>query len=894
MKFLEKIFGSDEKEVGKLQKIVDEINALEPEMKKLKDEDFPKKTEEFKKKLKSEEVNPDDILPEAFALTREAARRVINERAYDTQLIGAMTLHQGRIAEMKTGEGKTLAAVLTAYLNALPGKGVHIVTVNDYLSKRDANWMGAIYHFLGVSTACLNHDTSFLYQPKVIDEDEVSVEMENMIPVERREAYQADVLYGTNNEFGFDYLRDNMVQSVDQMVQRPLHYAIVDEVDSILIDEARTPLIISAPDDESTQMYAQFARLVPRLAENEDYNLDEKLRSVVLTEKGIEKMEKWLGIGNIYETNKIHYVHHLEQALKANVLFTRDKDYVVKENEVIIVDEFTGRLMPGRRFSEGLHQAIEAKENVKVQRESRTLATITFQNYFRIYDKLSGMTGTALTSAEELFKVYELEVVEIPTNKPMVRDDMADMVYKTEQGKFKAIVEEIIGLNKKGRPVLVGTIAIEKSEYLADLLKKRGVSHEVLNAKNHEREAQIIVKAGKKGSVTIATNMAGRGTDIKLGEGVKEVGGLHILGTERHEARRIDNQLRGRSGRQGDSGSSQFFVSLEDELMRRFGGERMQGIMDKLGLPEDQPIENKMISKSIESAQSKIEGFNFDIRKRVLDYDDVMNKQRETIYKKRKSILGKEKIKDEISGMLTEEVDSMIGAHTAIEDEDKWDTEEITEEFVAMVGDDDSEVHKKLIEIKRSKDYANSAEKKNAMVEFLMDKIRKAFGEKEKDVGEEQMRAVEKGLYLRTVDSFWMDHLEQMDHVRESIGLQGYGQRDPLIMYKKEAFDMFQKLLAQINHTVVTALFKVQAVSSQAAGVMGMNLAYSGGEQQGQFSGNYSEEGGQQKAEEEKEEKAAPIVNTGEKVGRNDPCPCGATKPNGSPVKYKNCHGKDA
>jgi preprotein translocase subunit SecA len=630
---------------------------------------------------------------------------------------------------------------------------------------------------------------------------------------------------------------------------------------------------------ESTNMYDQFARLVPRLKENEDYNLDEKMRSVVLTGEGIAKMEQWLGIGNIYETSKVSYVHHLEQALKANVLFKLDRDYVVRDDEVVIVDEFTGRMMPGRRYSEGLHQAIEAKEGVKVQRESRTLATITFQNYFRMYDKLAGMTGTALTSAEEFHKVYELEVSVVPTNKEMIRDDKRDVVYKTEEGKFNAIVDEIIEKNKKGQPVLVGTIAIEKSEYLSALLKKRGVDHEVLNAKNHEREAQIVANAGQKGAVTIATNMAGRGTDIKLGKGVKDVGGLHILGTERHEARRIDNQLRGRAGRQGDPGSSQFFVSLEDELLRRFGGDRMKNMMDKLGLPEDQPIENKVITKSIESAQNKIEGFNFDIRKRVLEYDDVMNKQRETIYSKRKEALKKKNVKADILAIFTEEVEAIVAAHTVSEDEDQWNTEEVFEEVQGVVGVKDNSIHTKLINIKKDKGFSQAAEKKGAMIEFLVARIKKLYAEKEKEVGNENMRNIEKSLYLRTIDSFWMDHLEQMDFVREGIGLQGYGQRDPLVMYKKEAFEMFQALLSNINHTVSTAVFKVR-IAAQTTGVSD-NLSYSGGQQVQQFD---SSEVLPEKKEEEKKP-AAPIVND-QNVGRNEPCPCGSGK------KYKKCHGK--
>ncbi len=881
LKILENIFGNaQKKEIAKLQETVKKINDLEEEISKLSDDELKGKTEEFKEKLKKKEATLDNLLPEAFAVAREAAKRVIGQRAYDSQLMGGMVLHQGKIAEMKTGEGKTLASVMAGYLNALPEKGVHVISVNDYLSKRDANWMGSIYDFLGLSVACILHDSAFLYQPKTIDKNEVTVEEENLEPIERKEAYKADILYGTNNEFGFDYLRDNMAQSMDHLVQRPHNFAIVDEVDSILIDEARTPLIISAPDNESTSMYSQFASLVPRLKENEDYNIDEKLKSAMLTAEGIEKVEKWLGIGNIYETSKISYVHHLEQALKANILFKRDRDYVVKDGEVQIVDEFTGRLMPGRRYSEGLHQAIEAKEGVEVQRESRTLATITFQNYFRIYEKLSGMTGTAMTSAEELFKVYELEVTEIPTNKEMIRNDMADMIYKTEEGKFQAITEELIEKNKAGQPVLVGTIAIEKSEYLSALLTKRGVDHEVLNAKNHEREAQIIARAGEKGSVTIATNMAGRGTDIKITDEVKKLGGLHILGSERHEARRIDNQLRGRAGRQGDPGSSQFFVSLEDELMRRFGGERMQGIMNRLGLPEDQPIENKIISKSIESAQGKIEGYNFDIRKRVLEYDDVMNKQRETIYKKRRDALEQEEIEEEIRNILMSEVDFIVGAHTAFEDEGKWDLEEITEEIETLTGKKDSEIHKNLIDIRKTE--KETAEKRDSMINFLEEKIKVAYREKEDEIGAKQMRQLEKSFYLRTIDNFWMDHLEYMDHVREGIGLQGYGQRDPLIMYKKEAFGIFQSLLEKINKTTLSALFKIKVMPAENTAALsnGMNLSYSGGEELSQFSNNTNGE----KKQEEKSQK--PIVNK-KKANRNDPCPCGSGK------KYKKCCGKN-
>jgi len=934
MKLLDKLFGSaGEKQLKEIQVIVDQVNGLEDKMKSLKDEDFPKKTEEFKKQIAEAIKYKDDkdrilltdekkeaekkniekalekIMPEALALVREAGRRVIGERAYDVQLIGAIALHQGKIAEMKTGEGKTLASVQAAYLNALTGRGVHVVTVNDYLSKRDANWMGAIFDFTGLTVACLNHDISYKYSPVKIDKDEVTVEMENLKTVSRREAYECDILYGTNNEFGFDYLRDNMAPTAEQVVQRPLNYAIVDEVDSILIDEARTPLIISAPDDESGAMYQQFASIVPRLAEDKDYNVDEKLKSVTLTQEGIDNVEQILGIGNIYAAGKISYVHHLEQALKAHVLFQRDKDYVVKDNEIIIVDEFTGRMMPGRRYSEGLHQALEAKENVQVQRESRTLATITFQNYFRIYNKLSGMTGTALSSAEELYKVYKLEVLEIPTNRPMIREDKRDVVYKNEKGKMKAIVEKIKELHKQGRPVLVGTIAIEKSEQLSDLLRRSGVEHEVLNAKNHEREAQIITNAGHYGSVTIATNMAGRGTDIKLDDRAKKVGGLAIVGSERHEARRIDEQLRGRAGRQGDPGSSQFFVSLEDELMRRFGGDKMKGIMERLGLPDDQPIENKMISKSIESAQGKIEGFNFDARKRVLEYDDVMNKQRETIYKHRLSILQKKDISEEIEKLFKEDVRSLTQALTAGEDEDKWDTKELSEELNAITGEDKKNTKKNLDKIIEEDKHAK--EKRDNIEKFLYERVKDSYKQKEKEAGKEGLQAVVKNLYLRTIDNFWMDHLEHMDHVREGIGFQGYAQQDPLIVYKKEAYGIFQSLLTNINRSVVTAIFKVDTAPTYVAeAIQGSQsqdeggLNYSGGEEPSGFNilsaeqinhlaggnqagnnnpggQNIQTSGGGQESSTPK-----PIINKNKEIGRNDKCPCGSGK------KYKKCCGR--
>jgi len=876
---LSKLFGSADREIKKLQPIVDEINRLESETEKLSDEQLREKTEEFKKRLEQGKKE-DEVLPEAFAVVREAVKRVDEKRLFDVQLEGGIVLHQGKIAEMKTGEGKTHTATTAVYLNALSGRGAHIVTVNDYLSKRDANWMGPIYHFLGLSTACIQHDASFVYEPNVKDSDEVSVEMENLKPVSRREAYAADITYGTNNEFGFDYLRDNMVQSVEQMVQRGLNYAIVDEVDSILIDEARTPLIISAPDTESTKLYKQFAAVVQRLEENVDYTSDEKMRAVSLTDTGISKVEKMLGVNNIYDISHISYVHQLEQALKAKRFFIRDKEYVVRDGQVVIVDDFTGRLMPGRRYSEGLHQAIEAKENVEVQKESRTLATITFQNYFRMYKKLAGMTGTALTSAEEFSKVYKLDVVPIPTNQPMIREDLADVVYKTEDGKFNAVVEEIKRRHEKGQPVLVGTIAIEKSEILDDMLERSGVPHEVLNAKNHEKEAAIIAQAGQPGAVTIATNMAGRGTDIKLGEGVRELGGLHILGTERHEARRIDNQLRGRAGRQGDPGSSQFFVSLEDELMRRFGGDKVKNIMDRLGLPEDQPIENKLISRSIESAQSKIEGYNFDIRKHVLDYDDVMNKQREVIYKKRREILSKKSLKNDILGTIEEEIEQIVSLHTAGHPED-WQMENILNDFAAICPNCAGK--NKLTEIQKSKNEINDAQKISKLIEYLKGLAKEAYGKKEQEIGSDVMRQIEKAIYLRSIDTFWMNHLDDMDYLREGIGLRGYGQRDPLVEYKKEGYILFQNLLASIRNAVVNTIFKIGAVKVEEAPQKSIleEAKYQGTEDQpAQFAAALQESG------EAKPVPAQQTIRNKNEIGRNDPCPCGSGK------KFKKCCGK--
>ncbi|MEK7598618.1 MAG: preprotein translocase subunit SecA [Patescibacteria group bacterium] len=880
MSIFKKLFGSNEREIAKFQPTVDQINSFEPQIQKLSDEELKSKTKEFRERLvKGEGV--DDLLPEAFAVVREAADRVIGERHFDVQMLGGIVLHQGRIAEMKTGEGKTLTSTLPIYLNALSGKGVHLVTVNDYLARRDCNWMGSIFNFLGISTACIIHDASYIYEPKIIDADEVTVEMENLAPISRREAYAADITYGTNNEFGFDYLRDNMVPSLEQMVQRESNFVIVDEVDSILIDEARTPLIISAPDTESAKLYNQFAQLVTLLKEKEDFEVDEKQKAVTLTDKGISKIESMLGMGNIYEIGKINYVHHLEQALKAEVIFKLDRDYVVKDGEVIIVDDFTGRLMPGRRYSEGLHQAIEAKEGVRVQKESRTLATITFQNYFRMYKKLSGMTGTALTSAEEFFKVYKVDVVEIPTNKPMVRKDLSDVIYKTEKGKFDAIVEKIKEINKTGQPALVGTIAIEKSEYLSALLQRSGVPHEVLNAKNHEREAQIVAKAGQKGAVTIATNMAGRGTDIKLGEGVREAGGLLIIGTERHEARRIDNQLRGRAGRQGDPGASEFYVSLEDELMRRFGGDKLKSIMDSLGLPEDQPIQNKIISRTIENAQQKIEGFNFDIRKHVLDYDDVMNKQREVIYKKRKELLQKDNVKNELFEDIKEEIERMISFH-AVGEEGEWNVKEIFENFKGIIPVDES-VLIRLDKIRNDK-RENSVEKIGSLTEYLLGLAKEAYNKKEQEIGAEQMRQIEKAIMLQTIDMAWMNHLDEIDYLREGIGLRGYGQRDPLIEYKREAFSMFSGLMENVRSSIVHTIFRINVVQPGVREAAPKNLKYSGPTEVEQFS-SYAKASADKGADEKSETNQQPFINK-DKVGRNDPCPCGSGK------KYKKCHGK--
>ena len=829
----------NEKELKKITPLVEDINKLEPEFERFSDEQLKNKTKEFKERLKKGE-KLDDILVEAFALVREAGKRILGQRHYDAQLIGGIILHQGKITEMKTGEGKTLAATLAVYLNALEDKGAHVITVNDYLSRRDLNWMGPVYASLGMSCSCLNHEKAYLFEAETnSDKDEVTIEMENLKEVSRKEAYQADITYGTNNEFGFDYLRDNMAQSLEMMSQRDPNFAIIDEVDSILIDEARTPLIISMPDAESTKLYAQFSQIVPQLKETADYNIDEKARAATLTEEGVNKVEKILNIENIYQEGGIRYVHHLEQALRANVLFKKDTHYVVKDGQVIIVDDFTGRLMPGRRYSDGLHQALEAKEKVNVQQESRTLASITFQNYFRMYPKLSGMTGTAITSAEEFHTVYKLEAIIVPTNKPMIREDLPDSVYKSEHGKFQAISREIKERHEKGQPVLVGTVSIEKNELLSAYLKKAGIPHQILNAKNHEQEARIISQAGRKGAVTVATNMAGRGVDIVLGRSDEEkeydevvkAGGLYVIGTERHEARRIDDQLRGRAGRQGDPGSSQFFVSLEDDLMRIFGGEKIKSMMEMLKVPEDQPIQNKMISSAIESAQGKIEGFNFDIRKHVLEYDDVMNKQRETIYKKRKNILTKKNLQSDVIDMIKEEIKKFVQFHS----EKEINYKEIAEisKSIFLVPDN---LEKELEKIKNPEKIS----------ERLIELAEQGYKKKEEEIEKKNMRQVEKFVLLRSIDTLWMDHLDNMDHLRDSVSLRAYGQKDPLVEYKNEGIRMFRRLLETIQTTIVNTIYKVSL--------------------------------GPVPPQEN-------VVRAGDKksVGRNDPCPCGSGK------KYKKC-----
>ena len=777
--FIQRLIGNNSaREIKKMRAIVDEINGLEPSLSGLSDSSLAAKTQEFKKRLADGETL-DDILPEAFAVVREASKRVLGMRHFDVQLIGGITLHRGNIAEMRTGEGKTLVATLPVYLNALTGKGVHVVTVNDYLAKRDSEWMGKLYRALGLSVGLI---------------------VANLDYNQRKLAYASDITYGTNNEFGFDYLRDNMVIHAEQMVQRPLNYAIVDEVDSILIDEARTPLIISGPGERSTDSYYTLAKVVPQLVAGEDYTIDEKQKTIAPTESGIAKVEKMLKIENLYDSANLELNHLLNASLCAYAMMHRDKDYVVKDGQVVIVDEFTGRLMFGRRYSDGLHQAIEAKEGLKVERESQTLASITFQNYFRMYEKLAGMTGTAKTEEQEFNNIYGLEVYEIPPNKPLLRKDLPDLIFKTKKAKYKAVVKDVVERHKKGQPVLVGTTSITQSEQLSDMLLKSGVPHNVLNAKHHEKEAEIVANAGQRGMVTIATNMAGRGTDISLGEGVAELGGLHILGTERHESRRIDNQLRGRSGRQGDPGSSQFFLSLEDDLMRIFGADNISGMMDKFGMEEDEPIEHSLITKSIERAQKKVENHNFNIRKYILEYDDVMNQQREVLYDQRRKILGNESLRDTIMEM----VDSLvIKAMNQYADEklypEEWDYEGLLKHLELFFLEPGQFTVAEMEDLGRGE-----------LQERLLAIAHEEYDKREQLIGEANMRELEKAVMLKVVDSKWMEHLDSMDMLREGIGLRAYGQKNPLVEYKFEAYDMFEAMIEAIQEDTIMYLYRIR------------------------------------------------------------------------------------
>ncbi len=859
-KWLGSLIDSNEKELKRLQPLVNRINLLEPEFEKLTDAELRAKTDEFKARLNNGE-NLDGLLPQAYAAVREAAKRTIGQRHFDVQLMGGIILHQGKIAEMATGEGKTLVATLPLYLNALTGEGCHLVTVNDYLAKRDCHWMGPIYHALGISVACINAQKgsdqpapSYIYDLSYESEDK---KWDFLRPITRRQAYEADITYGTNNEFGFDYLRDNMVLDLSQCVQHPLNYAIVDEVDNILIDEARTPLIISGPAEEATQKYYTFARLVPRLSKDEDYTIDERTRTVNLTDAGISKVEKvlrsegLLKAPSLYDPSNYFLTQYLDNALKAHVLFKKDRNYIVKNEQVIIVDEFTGRLMFGRRYSEGLHQSIEAKEKVKIQRESVTLATITFQNYFRMYQKLAGMTGTAATEAEEFHKIYKLEVVVIPTNKPLVRTEYPDQVYKDEKAKFAAAAREIEQLHSQERPILIGTTSIEKSEYLSDLLKRRGIAHQVLNAKNHEKEAGIIAQAGRMEAVTVATNMAGRGVDIILGGNpdsrnpdewqeehnkVVELGGLHIIGTEHHEARRIDNQLRGRAGRQGDPGSSRFYASLEDEILRRFGGDRVKGFMQWAGIDENTPIEHPMVTKAITNAQVQTEGYHFDIRKHLVEYDDVINKHREVIYAERRKILSGADLKANIMSMIEDEIQSIVVSHFS---------NDLVEPDLSGLLEDVSRVLPLPPQF-RSDGLSELNDKQ--ITEKLSDYATEFYNQREQEIGPDNMRLAERIVMLRVIDRLWMEHLTAMEHMRQGIGLRAAGQQDPLVVYKREGHILFDSLLASIQHDVVHSIYHV--------GI---------------------------KKEPMRKKQA---VVAGKKVGRNDPCPCGSGK------KYKYCCGR--
>ena len=937
---LGKLFDSNEKEIKKFDPIVKEVNSLEEKVKKLKDSDFAKKTAEYKKRVGDGE-SLESIRPEAFALVREAARRSISQRHYDVQLVAAGALSMGKIAEQKTGEGKTLSAVPALYLHALTGKSVHLVTVNDYLARRDAGWMGPVFDLLGMSVSSLISEQSFIYDPKFNNPEAHDFRLSRLKPITRKDAYLADIVYGINSEFGFDYLRDNMQQRIDNVVQRGYYFAIVDEVDSVLIDEARTPHIISQPDETPTNKYYEYAKLVDRLSSDTDYKIDEKLHTAHLTEHGLGKIEKLFGIQNIYEKD-FDTVYHIEAALKARTLFRKEKDYIVKDGEVILVDEFTGRLMEGRRLSEGLHQAIEAKEGVAIQRESKTIATVSLQNYFRMYERLAGMTGTALTEAQEFHKIYNLDVVVIPTNKQVKRDDVTDAIYKTGRAKFSAVVREIEEVHKTGQPVLVGTTSIEKNEILSELLRRKGIKHELLNAKNHEREAEIIAKAGEKGAVTVATNMAGRGVDIILGgespknedgtdrigtrewdswqnnhDEVISVGGLYVIGTERHESRRIDNQLRGRSGRQGDPGKSRFYVALDDEIMRLFGGDSIAGLMTKFNMPEDVPLEHQIVSRAIEQAQVKVEGFNFDRRKHLVEYDDVLNKQREIIYQRRSVILESSKtdsnnLKDEIIQNLENSVTQIVTASIAVEGQNS--NENIVSEFSTLIPFDDAS----------QKELVNQLDKMSndeGKIRLLSEITQKMYVSREKQVGEKTMRQVENFVTLSVIDNLWMDHLDVVDNLREGIGLRAYGQKDPLVEYKNEAFRMFETLVNGIDDEIVHRIFKVHIatpehththVTEKPAGeelgadeapqkskVKSPTLAKSSADKQKSKTpdGNSPSSVISSTTIPTPSAVAASLSSAGSavpmatgpgtgknKIGRNDPCWCGSGK------KYKKCH----
>ncbi|MCX7817374.1 MAG: preprotein translocase subunit SecA [Syntrophales bacterium] len=834
---LKRIVGTrNDRILREISLILREINALEPKMMRMSDAELRAMTDKFKERLKDGETL-DDILPEAFAVVREAARRTVMMRPFDVQIIGGVVLHQGKIAEMATGEGKTLAATMPLYLNALLGRGCHLVTVNDYLARRDAKWMGPIYEFLGLTVGVIVHG---------MDDDE------------RREAYNADITYGTNNEFGFDYLRDNMKYALEDYVQRDFYYAIVDEVDSILIDEARTPLIISGPSEESTEKYYRINQIIPRLRRDKDYTVDEKTRTVVLTEEGIARVEQMLKVPNLYDPRNMDLLHHVNQALRAHTLFKRDVDYVVKDGKVIIVDEFTGRLMPGRRYSDGLHQALEAKEHVRIEAENQTLASITFQNFFRMYEKLAGMTGTADTEAEEFKKIYNLEVVVIPTNMPMIRVDYPDVIYRTQAEKINAIIREVRELHAKGRPVLIGTTSIEKSELLSKHLSRYGIKHEVLNAKNHEREAEIVAQAGQRGAVTISTNMAGRGTDIKLGPGVAEMGGLHIIGTERHESRRIDNQLRGRAGRQGDQGSSRFYLSLEDDLLRVFGADRIASIIDKIGgMGEEEPIEHSLVTKAIENAQKRVEAQNFEIRKHLLEYDDVMNKQRQVIYEQRRRVLKGDNLWEDLEGMVEEVVESIVPEYVdAKAHPEDWNLKGLDDRVFKLFS-----LH---LDFAKRKNGIGPLEITEKIINAVKDHLRR----KEEQYGRDLMSYLIRFIMLQSIDNHWKDHLLAMDHLREGIGLRGYGQKDPIREYQKEGYEMFMDMTARIKEDVVERLCKVQVRAEE-------ELERTWGRTERVYIMNREDDA-----------QSSQPVRKQKKVGRNEPCPCGSGK------KYKKCCGR--